>query len=61
VERNTTQILPMTNLICWICSNGLAYNKYTGTKLLSDEGEKPCFDCIQESLNVDEEAEEVEA
>lgn len=50
----------MTNLICWICSNGLAYTKYEGIKLLSDEGEKPCFDCISESLNVDEEAEEVE-
>jgi len=50
----------MNNLICWICSNGLVYREYTGTKLLSDEGEKPCFDCVSESLCDAEETEEVE-
>lgn len=60
MESDTTPIQSMNNLICWICSNGLVYREYTGTKLLSDEGEKPCFDCVSESLCDAEETEEVE-
>ena len=45
------------NFICWICEGNRAYREYEGTELLSEEGEKPCLECIQESENQKEELE----
>ena len=50
----------MTNIICWICSNNLTYHDYEGTKLLDEDGSKPCFECLLESGELDEENEETE-
>jgi hypothetical protein len=45
----------MANIVCWICRDELSYAQYDGTKLLDDDGSKPCLQCIQE------EAQNVEA
>jgi len=45
----------VTNLICWICNDNLAYHKYEGTKFLDEEGNKPCFECLLEAGAFDEE------
>ena len=45
----------MANLICWICSNNLAYKKYEGTKLLDEDGNKPCYECLIEDDALNEE------
>jgi len=47
----------MKNIICWLCNDNLVYAEYSGTKLLDEEGNKPCFDCYNEDLS-EEEAEE---
>ena len=39
----------MTNMICWICGENLAYSKYDDTKLLDEDGSKPCVECIAEA------------
>jgi hypothetical protein len=36
------------NIICWICDDNLSYPEYEGTKLLDDNGDKPCLQCISE-------------
>ena len=48
----------MSNPICWICSQNLVYKLYTGTKLLDDEGNKPCFDCVEEEYATEEPTDE---
>ena len=37
------------NIICWICDGNLSYKEYEGTKLLDEEGNKPCFECVLEA------------
>lgn len=39
----------MSKIICHICDSELAYQKYTGTKLLDEEGNKPCLQCLLEA------------
>ena len=50
--------LIMTNLICWICNCNLCYKEYKGTKLLDEDGNKPCFECLNEAEALEEEKEE---
>ena len=38
----------MTNFICWICGENRPYAEYEETKLLDDNGDKPCLECITE-------------
>jgi len=45
------------NIICPICQDNLAYQEYKGTKLLGDDGEKPCFECLLESGAFEDEEE----
>lgn len=45
----------MANIICWICNDNLAYQKYDANKLLDDNGDKPCFECMMEDMAKDEE------
>ena len=47
----------MSNIICYICDNNLALKSYTG-KLLDEDGNKPCFECVIEAG--EEESEEPE-
>jgi hypothetical protein len=47
----------MANIICWICGNNLVYKQYSGTELLDDEGNKPCYECVLEAEIAEEEAE----
>lgn len=48
----------MASLICWICENNLSYREYQGTKLLDEEGNKPCFECLTEDEALEEDNEE---
>jgi hypothetical protein len=43
----------MANIICWICRDNLSYGKYEETKLLDEDGSKPCLECIAEALEED--------
>ena len=45
----------MSNPICWICKDNLCYKQYTGTKHLDEDGSKPCFECLVEAGNFEEE------
>ena len=45
----------MANIICWLCKNNLIFKDYDGTKLLDEDGSKPCFECLLESGELDEE------
>lgn len=47
----------MANFICWICNDNLSFKEYRGTKHLDNEGNKPCFDCLLEAGEFDEEKE----
>ena len=38
----------MSNPICYLCGVNLVYKEYDGTKLLDEDGSKPCFDCVTE-------------
>lgn len=44
----------MANIICWICKDNLAHQKYDGSKLLDEDGSKPCFECLMEDFNESE-------
>lgn len=46
----------MANIICYLCRDNLAMQKYEGV-LVSENGEKPCLECLLES----QENEETEA
>jgi len=48
----------MASIICWICKDNLSFQEYEGTKLLDDDGSKPCFDCLLEAGAFDEETED---
>lgn len=48
----------MANIICYICKDSLAYQDYEGLKLLDDNGDKPCFECLIEAGVFDEEEDE---
>jgi hypothetical protein len=39
----------VANLICHICRDNLAFQKYDGTDLLDEDGSKPCLECIAEA------------
>ena len=39
----------MTEIICWICGCNLAYRLYDDTKLLDENGNRPCLECIAEA------------
>lgn len=41
--------------ICWICSQNLIYKAYDKTKLLDEDGNKPCFECLLEDNALEEE------
>lgn len=43
----------MSTRICWCCQINLCWPEYEGTEYLSDDGEKPCFDCVEEMLEDD--------
>jgi len=47
----------MPNIICYLCRDNLAFKDYEETKLLSENGEKPCLECIAEAA-VEEENDE---
>lgn len=49
----------MANIICWICNDNLSYQKYEGSKLLDEDGSKPCFECLLEADAFSEPEEEV--
>lgn len=49
----------MANIICWICDNNLALKVYEG-KLLDEDGNRPCFECVLESGDDEENEEEFE-
>lgn len=38
----------MANIICWICKIEMSFKNYDGTRLLDEQGNKPCFECILE-------------
>ena len=44
----------MKNIICYLCNDNLVYQEYEGTKLLDDNGDKPCFECLLEAGIFDE-------
>lgn len=49
----------MMSFFCYLCDTNLPCKDYTGTKLLSENGEKPCMECLLEAgVFDDEEAEE---
>ena len=49
----------LNTLICWICDINLQFKGYTGTKLLSPDGEKPCYECfLEDDVDTDENEEE---
>jgi hypothetical protein len=37
----------MSAKICWCCQINLSWEGYDGT-YLGDEGEKPCYECVEE-------------
>lgn len=39
----------MSAKICWCCQINLAWEQYEGTKMLGDDGEKPCWECCEEA------------
>jgi hypothetical protein len=43
----------MSVRICWCCQVNVAWPEYDGEKLLGEEGEKPCFECVQEDEESD--------
>jgi len=45
----------MNAKICWLCDTNFVFEGYEGKKLLDDEGNKPCLECIQESPEDEEE------
>jgi hypothetical protein len=45
----------LSNLICWICQINRPF-EYLGTKLLNEDGEKPCYECYLEDEESSEEA-----
>lgn len=47
----------MANFICWICSQNRPFTEYEGTKLLNEDGDMPCWECILEDEALSEEAE----
>jgi hypothetical protein len=48
----------VANFICWICDSNKPYLEYSETKLLDEEGNKPCFECFLEAEEAEEEAEQ---
>ena len=48
----------MANIICWICDNNLALKVYEG-KLLDEDGNKPCFECVLEAGDEEDGQDEV--
>ena len=44
-------------MICHICDNNVIYKDYKGTKLLDEDGNKPCFECFLESDEASEQEE----
>ncbi len=48
----------MSNTICHVCEINLSYKEYKGTKLLGENGEKPCFECLLEANAFDDNEEE---
>lgn len=40
--------------ICWCCQVNLAWNDYDGTEYLDDNGDKPCYECVQEMEEADD-------
>lgn len=38
----------MANIICWICGDELSHKEYSEKKLLDEDGNKPCLQCIFE-------------
>ena len=41
------------NIICYICDQNLAYQAYEG-KLVSEDGDKPCSECVLESNSLED-------
>ena len=48
------------NIICYLCDINLTYKDYSGTKMLDEDGNKPCFECLLESGVLDDATEETE-
>jgi hypothetical protein len=44
--------------ICFFCEQNLIYKAYAGDLYLDDDGNKPCFDCLQEMMERDLDARE---
>lgn len=44
----------LKNMICWICDCNLAHFEYAEKKLLDEEGNKPCAECIREDAELSE-------
>jgi hypothetical protein len=47
----------MINMICWICNENLAFFDYKGSKLLDEDGSKPCVECIAEAADEEQDDE----
>jgi len=39
----------MANIICYLCRDNLSFQKYDGKVLLSENGDKPCLECLLEA------------
>jgi hypothetical protein len=50
----------MNNLICWICNNERVFQTYPGDDLLSEAGDKPCYQCYLEDKEAKEHEEDSE-
>ena len=51
----------MNNLICWRCEIEKTFKGYLGTKLLDENGNKPCYQCyLEEEADKDSEREDHE-
>jgi hypothetical protein len=48
----------MSNIICWICNDNFSFKDYKEAKLLDENGNKPCLECILESETLSPEEEE---
>lgn len=49
----------MSNVICHVCSVNLALKLYDG-KLVDENGDKPCLDCVLEADVENEEDEQLD-
>ncbi len=38
----------MSAKICWSCQVNVVWKEYTGKECLDEDGNKPCFECVQE-------------